>query len=93
MNGVKWSPENLKALDDYLRDHSYVEGWRATHSDGLLIRAVEPVIKSLVDYVHITRWWKHIQTFQITEFQGMARTMEEVVSKFGTTSKTVSLQQ
>lgn len=88
MKGVKWSPENLKALDDHLRDYSYVEGWRATHSDGLLVRAVEPVIKNLVDYVHITRWWKHMKTFEVAEFQGMARTTEEVVAMFGTTSKT-----
>lgn len=89
MQGVKWSPENLKSLDNYLRDHSYVEGWRATHSDGILLSALKSVIKNLSGYVHITRWWKHMQTFEIGEFQGMARSIEEVVAMFGTTSKTV----
>lgn len=89
MSSIKWNPEHLEALDNHLRDRSYIEGWSATQSDSLLIHALEPVTKNLTNYVHITRWWKHMKTFKNHELEGMARSTEEVVSKFGTTSETV----
>lgn len=89
MSAIKLKPENLEALDNHLRDRSYVEGWYATHSDNVLCNIVEPVIENLSNYVHISRWWKHIQTFDIAEFQGMARTIEEILGIFGASAKTV----
>lgn len=89
MSPIKLSPENLKALDNHLRDYSFVEGWQATHSDNVLSNIVASVIESVPNYVHISRWWKHIKTYDMAEFQGMARTVEDILGMFGVSAKTV----
>lgn len=88
MSPIKLSPENLKALDNHLRDYSFVEGWQATHSDNVLSNIVASVIESVPNYVHISRWWKHIKTYDMAEFQGMARTVEDILGMFGVSAKT-----
>lgn len=89
MSSIKLTPEHLKALDNHLRDYSFVERWQATHSDFILSNIVAAVKESVPNYVHISRWWKHIQTYDIVEFKGMGRTVEDILGMFGATAKTV----
>ena len=91
MGAIKLSPEHLETVDNHLRDHSYVGGWFATQSDAVLIGIVTPIIKNLSKYVHISRWWKHIMTLEMAEFQGMTPTVDEVLGMCGASSKMVSM--
>lgn len=88
MNAVKLSQKSLQAIDDYFCNYSYIEGSFATHSDRVLSDFLTPIIDDLSQYVHTSRWWKHIQTFELHELQGMARTVEEILDVLGKSSKT-----
>ncbi|KAK8400547.1 hypothetical protein O3P69_003308 [Scylla paramamosain] len=92
MSTVKLSPERLQAIDNYFCNYSYIEGSFATHSDRVLSDFLTPVIDDLSHYVHTSRWWKHIQTFELHELQGMARTIDEILDVLGKSSKTPEMR-
>ena len=91
MSAANLSPEKLEAIDDYFCNYSYIEGSFATHSDSILSNFLRPVINDLSHYVHTSRWWKHIQTFELHELQGMARTIDEILDALTRSTKMVSV--
>uniref|UniRef100_A0A3B4XA43 Elongation factor 1-beta n=2 Tax=Seriola TaxID=8160 RepID=A0A3B4XA43_SERLL len=56
------SPAGLKALDEFLADKSYVEGFAASQADMAVFDAI-PSAPSLT-FCHLLRWYKHIKSFQ-----------------------------
>ncbi|KAF7651247.1 hypothetical protein LDENG_00113550 [Lucifuga dentata] len=56
------TPAGLKALDEYLADKSYVEGFVATQADVAVFDAV-PSTPSPT-FCHVLRWYNHIKSFQ-----------------------------
>lgn len=56
------SPAGLKALNDFLADKSYVEGFAASQADLSLLDAIlSPPSPTLC---HLLRWYNHIRSFQ-----------------------------
>ncbi|XP_022616218.1 phenylalanine--tRNA ligase beta subunit [Seriola dumerili] len=56
------TPAGLKALDEFLADKSYVEGFAASQADMAVFDAI-PSAPSLT-FCHLLRWYKHIKSFQ-----------------------------
>lgn len=56
------TPAGLKALDEFLADKSYVEGFAASQADVAVFDAI-PSSPSPT-FCHLLRWYKHIQSFQ-----------------------------
>ncbi|XP_029372845.1 phenylalanine--tRNA ligase beta subunit [Echeneis naucrates] len=56
------TPAGLKALNGFLADKSYMEGFAATQADVAVFDAI-PSAPSPT-FCHLLRWYKHIQSFQ-----------------------------
>uniref|UniRef100_UPI0037E8DAFC phenylalanine--tRNA ligase beta subunit n=1 Tax=Semicossyphus pulcher TaxID=241346 RepID=UPI0037E8DAFC len=56
------TPAGLKALNDFLADKSYVEGFVATQADTAMLDAI-PSAPSPT-FCHLMRWYNHIKSFQ-----------------------------
>lgn len=56
------TPAGLKALNEFLADKSYVEGFAASQADVAVFDAI-PSAPSPT-FCHLLRWYKHIQSFQ-----------------------------
>lgn len=56
------TPAGLKALNDFLADKSYLEGFAASQADLSLLNAI-PSPPSLT-LCHLLRWYNHIRSFQ-----------------------------
>ncbi|XP_034403781.1 phenylalanine--tRNA ligase beta subunit isoform X3 [Cyclopterus lumpus] len=56
------APAGLRALDDFLADKSYVEGFEATQADAAVFDALPaapgPALR------HLARWYNHIESFR-----------------------------
>ncbi|CAJ1066181.1 phenylalanine--tRNA ligase beta subunit [Xyrichtys novacula] len=55
-------PTGLKALNDFLADKSYIEGFVASRADVEMFEAI-PSAPSPT-FCHLTRWYNHIKSFQ-----------------------------
>lgn len=53
------SAAGLKALNDYLQDKSYIEGFQPTQAD----IAVFEQLAGAPDFVHALRWYNHINSY------------------------------
>ncbi|KAG7479643.1 phenylalanine-tRNA ligase beta subunit [Solea senegalensis] len=59
------TPAGLKALNDFLADKSYMEGFTASQADVSVFDAVPSVPSAPSGSLcHLVRWYKHIQSFQ-----------------------------
>lgn len=56
------TPAGLKALNDFLVDKSYIEGFVASQADTAVFDAI-PSAPSPT-FCHLTRWYNHIRSFQ-----------------------------
>lgn len=56
------TPAGLKALDEFLADKSYVEGFAASQADAAVFDAIPSA--PAPTFCHLLRWYKHIQSFQ-----------------------------
>ncbi|MEQ2218867.1 Elongation factor 1-beta, partial [Xenoophorus captivus] len=56
------SQAGLKALNDFLADRSYIEGFAATQADAAVFDAI-PSPPSQA-FCHLRRWYSHIKSFQ-----------------------------
>ncbi|XP_049431445.1 phenylalanine--tRNA ligase beta subunit [Epinephelus fuscoguttatus] len=52
----------LKALNDFLADKSYMEGYAASQADTAMFDAIPSSPSST--FCHVMRWYKHIKSFQ-----------------------------
>ncbi|XP_075956487.1 phenylalanine--tRNA ligase beta subunit [Anarhichas minor] len=52
----------LKALDDFLADKSYMEGFAASQADAAMFDAIPSAPASA--FRHLARWYNHIKSFQ-----------------------------
>ncbi|KAM9801289.1 elongation factor 1-beta-like [Neosynchiropus ocellatus] len=56
------SAAGLKALDDFLADKSYVEGFVASQADVELLESIPSIPSS--SFSHLLRWYGHIKSYQ-----------------------------
>lgn len=61
MFGDLKSAAGLKALNDYLVDHSYIEGFVPSQADTAVFEAMKGAPES--SYPHALRWYNHIKSF------------------------------
>jgi len=54
-------PEGLKALNEFLEDKSYIEGFQPSQADVAVYEALKGVPSA--DLVHALRWYKHIGSY------------------------------
>lgn len=52
----------LKALNDFLADKSYIEGFTASQADAAVFDAIPSAPSST--FCHLVRWYNHIKSFQ-----------------------------
>lgn len=81
------SNEGLKALNEYLSSHSYIEGYTPSQSDVVIFNEVKEVDGS--KYPHLKRWFTHISSFDQQEksaFTGVQKSLNE----FGITENETS---
>merc|ERR1712141_934660 len=57
------SAAGLKALNTFLADHSYIEGFVPSQADTAVFDAVKKA-PSKADYPHAARWYNHIASFE-----------------------------
>jgi hypothetical protein len=92
LGGPVNSHQGLKALNEYLSNHSYIEGYTPSQSDVVLFDE----LKSFNDnqYPHVLRWFKHLSSFnqqEKTAFAGVKKSLDEFgVCENGTSSAGVS---
>ncbi|KAK5928928.1 hypothetical protein CgunFtcFv8_010206 [Champsocephalus gunnari] len=55
------SAAGLKALDDFLADKSYIEGFEATRADTTMFDAIPSAPSST--FPHLLRWYNHVKSF------------------------------
>ncbi|KAF3848114.1 hypothetical protein F7725_021142 [Dissostichus mawsoni] len=55
------SAAGLKALDDFLADKSYMEGFEATQADTTMFDAIPSAPSST--FSHLLRWYNHVKSF------------------------------
>ncbi|KAI4799288.1 hypothetical protein KUCAC02_017024 [Chaenocephalus aceratus] len=55
------SAAGLKALDDFLADKSYMEGFEATQADTTMFDAIPSAPSST--FPHLLRWYNHVKSF------------------------------
>uniref|UniRef100_A0A8C5HPJ3 Elongation factor 1-beta n=1 Tax=Gouania willdenowi TaxID=441366 RepID=A0A8C5HPJ3_GOUWI len=70
------SPAGLAALDSYLSDKSYVEGFMATQADTAMFDALPSA--PCPTLCHLSRWYNHIRSFQ-TERTHLPTVKKELV--------------
>ncbi|GIY08491.1 elongation factor 1-beta [Caerostris darwini] len=65
--------EGLKSLDDFLADHSYIEGFQASQADTTVFQALKSPPSS--EFLHALRWYNHIKSFGngITSLPGVKK--------------------
>lgn len=56
------TPAGVKALNDFLSDKSYIEGFVASQADIAVFDAIASAPTST--FCHLLRWYKHIKSFQ-----------------------------
>ncbi|XP_015246039.1 PREDICTED: phenylalanine--tRNA ligase beta subunit [Cyprinodon variegatus] len=56
------SQAGLKALDEFLADRSYIEGFTASQADAAVFDAIPSPPPQA--FVHLRRWYSHIKSFQ-----------------------------
>merc|ERR1711992_429434 len=61
MFGDLKSAAGVKALDEFLAEHSYIEGFVPSQADTCVFKALSGAPKS--DTPHALRWYNHIKTF------------------------------
>merc|ERR1711915_701013 len=61
MFGDLKSAVGVKALDEYLAEHSYIEGFVPSQADTAVYKALAGAPKS--DTPHALRWYNHIKSF------------------------------
>lgn len=67
-------PENMNsdagmaALDGYLADKSYVEGFQGSQADAAVFESLSQAPSA--KYVHAGRWYRHIATMKLSELPG-----------------------
>lgn len=61
MFGDVSSAAGLKALDDFLADKSYMEGFEATQADTTMFDAIPSAPSST--FPHLLRWYNHVKSF------------------------------
>lgn len=57
------TPAGLKALDDFLADRSYVEGFVVSQADVAVLDAIPSAPSPAL--CHLRRWYNHIQSFRM----------------------------
>merc|ERR1712211_78395 len=61
MFGDLKSAAGVKALNEYLAEHSYIEGYVPSQADTAVFEALSGAPKS--DTTHALRWYNHIKSF------------------------------
>ena len=64
MFGDLSSDIGLKALDSYLTEHSYIEGFVPSQADGAVFDALKGKCPDRSKYPHAERWYLHIKSFE-----------------------------
>lgn len=54
----------LKALDAYLAEHSYIEGFVPSQADAAVFDALKNKCPDRSKYPHAERWYKHIESYE-----------------------------
>ena len=63
----------LKSLDDFLADHSYIEGFQPSQADSTVYQALS--VSPSEKFIHVQRWYNHIKSYGngITSFPGVKK--------------------
>jgi len=71
------SDSGLKALNDYLADKSYIEGFQPSAADSVVYGAISSAPKS--QFVHALRWYNHIKSYgkDTAGFPGVPKALTE----------------
>jgi len=67
MKFTDFTPSGLGAINNYLADRSYVEGYVPSSSDVDTINGIGNAAPDANKYPHISRWWNHIKSFSDSE--------------------------
>jgi len=52
-----------EALNNYLADYSYLEGYTPSQLDSKVYRSVKELNIDFANHLHLKRWYNHIATF------------------------------
>merc|ERR1712064_202333 len=71
------SDSGIKALNDYLADKSYIEGFQASAADSVVYGAISSAPKA--QFVHALRWYNHIKSYgkETAGFPGVPKALTE----------------
>merc|ERR1712047_133873 len=73
------SAAGLKALNTFLADHSYIEGFVPSQADTAVFDAVKKA-PSKADYPHAARWYAHIASFEAAGRKQFAKASKDAAS-------------
>lgn len=90
-NHPQWTPTQLSTLDTHLKTHSYVCGHQPSKSDSILATSIGQNGVDLSTYVHVSRWFRHIGSFDHCELSGELRTVEDIFGSLDSTYQEVCI--
>jgi len=67
MKFTDFSPNSLVAINNYLADKSYVEGYVPSSSDVDTFSGIGNAAPDANKYPNVSRWWNHIKSFSDSE--------------------------
>lgn len=77
MTEKHWSKEDLKHLDSYLCEYSYIEGYQVTNSDLIVFSSLRGA--DISSFNHLRRWLKHIQSFENEKLSGKNLSVDDIL--------------
>ncbi|XP_011496003.1 PREDICTED: elongation factor 1-beta' [Ceratosolen solmsi marchali] len=60
--------QDIKNLNDYLSERSYIEGWQPSQADVAVFESLETV--PAIGNVHVLRWYNHIKSYDHKHLPG-----------------------
>lgn len=70
----------VKALDTYLSEHSYIEGYVPSQADVVVFDALNGKCPDRAKYPHAERWFLHIKSFEAASRKQFAQSQKPVES-------------
>jgi len=85
------SDSGISALNEYLKDKSYIEGYQPTAADTVVFSNIATSPKA--EFVHALRWFNHIKSYgkSVSAFPGVPKSLSEYGSVNDVPSKTVTV--
>ncbi|KAK7109598.1 elongation factor 1-beta-like [Littorina saxatilis] len=68
------SDAGLKALNDFLADRSYIEGYTASQADSVVFAALSSAPKA--SFPHALRWYNHIKSMDRSALPGVKKPLD-----------------